>query len=52
MHGQLDISMLEISMNTLDHEVGWCKESNFNAQATDNHNVAWPSVVCGGDQDG
>jgi hypothetical protein len=52
MHGQLDISTLEISMNTLDREVGRCKESNFNAQAVDNHNVARPSVVCRGDQDG
>jgi hypothetical protein len=52
MHGRLDISTLEISMNTLDCEVGQCKESNFDAQATDNHNVAQPSVMCGGDQDG
>jgi hypothetical protein len=46
MHGRLDISTLEISMITLDHEVGRCEESNFDAQATDNHNVARPSVVC------
>jgi hypothetical protein len=52
MHKQMDISTLEISMNTLDCYVGRCKESNFRAQAVDNHNVAWPSVVCGGDQDG
>ncbi len=52
MHGQLDLSMLEISMNTLDRKVGRCKESNFNVQAVDNHNVARPSVVCRGDQDG
>ncbi len=49
---RLDISTLEISMNTLDCEVGRCKESNFDAQAADNHNVAQPSVVCGGNQDG
>jgi hypothetical protein len=29
MHGQLDISTLEISMNTLDCEVGRCKERNL-----------------------
>jgi hypothetical protein len=52
MHGRLDISKVEISINTLDREVGWYKESNFDAQATNNHNVARPSVVCGGDQDG
>jgi hypothetical protein len=52
MHGQLDTSTLEISMNTLDYEVGRCKESNFDVQAADNHNVAWPSLVCGGDQEG
>ncbi len=52
MHGQFDISMLEISMNTLDHEVGRCKESNFDTQAVDNNNVARPSVVCKADQDG